>query len=215
MFSNVIQFDNSQIEFLATTLSGVFYNEPGFKYLMPDEEIRRTHLPGFIRHFVRSSQIFGEIYSTENIDAGVVWIGGGDTWTLERLVRTAASSMRCRLDGPSLRRCISLCLRLKTVQDRLARKPHRYLMVLGLKPSKLENSAAVSLLQPLLSQADSDRIPCYLETFSEKDLPFYKNFGFRVEGAGRISADGPSFWAMIREPGGFEKKCPAARHSNV
>jgi hypothetical protein len=41
-------------------------------------------------------------------------------------------------------------------------------------------------------------MPCYLETFSEKRLAFYKNYGFRITGAGRIPGGGPNFWAMTR-----------------
>jgi hypothetical protein len=51
----------------------------------------------------------------------------------------------------------------------------------------------------VMARADLDRLPCYIETFNEKDLSFYENLGFRVEGAGEIRG-GPSFWAMIRAP---------------
>jgi len=73
-------------------------------------------------------------------------------------------------------------------------------MAVGLKPSKLGNSIASALLQLLLSQADSDGLPCYLETFQERDIPFYEDFGFRVEGAGIIPGGELSFWAMMRLP---------------
>lgn len=58
-----------------------------------------------------------------------------------------------------------------------------------------------ALIEPVLSRADSTGMPCYLETFSEKRLSFYKDFGFRITGAGRIPDEGPNFWAMTRAAG--------------
>jgi len=196
----VIRIDLSQIESLPTALSHDFYNEPQFKYLLPDEEMRRTLVPCLFRYIARSGQVFGEIYTTEDIDGGAVWISRGDTFTLEGLARTAILVTPFKLGWSSFRRYINLSRRLQTVHERLASGPHWYLMSLGLKPSKLENNIAPALLRPLLSRADSDGLPCYLETFRERDLPFYKDFGFRVEGAGRIPTGGPNFWAMIRPP---------------
>ena len=196
----VIQRDIPQIEFLAATLSRAFYNEPQFKYILPDEEMRRTHLPWLFGYIARSSRLFGEIYTKEDIDGGAVWFGRGDTFTLERLVRTDILTTPFKWEWSSLRRCINLCARLKSVRDRLAKGPHLYLVVLGLKPGQLEGAGASALFRHLMSRADSNGLPCFLETFRERDLPFYKDFGFRVEGAGRIPAGGPSFWAMMRPP---------------
>jgi hypothetical protein len=61
-----------------------------------------------------------------------------------------------RLEWSSLRRCINLCIRLKTVHHRLTKGPHLYFVVLGLKSWKLEGARASALLRPLLSRADSD-----------------------------------------------------------
>ena len=49
------------------------------------------------------------------------------------------------------------------------------------------------------SRSDAEGLPCYLETFNPANLPFYKELGFRIEGAGRIPG-GPNFWAMVRGP---------------
>ena len=196
----VIRVDVSQIEFLATVLSPTLYNEPLLKYLFPDEEMRRTVLLWFFRSIARSGQVSGEIYVTERIEDGAVWISRGDTVPLEYLVRTGIFTTPFKSGWSSLRRCINLCAQLKAAHDRLVKGTHWYLNTLGLKPSKPGNTIASGLLQPLLSRADLDGLPCYLETFREIDLPFYEDFGFRVEGAGRISTGGLSFWAMMRPP---------------
>jgi hypothetical protein len=54
-----------------------------------------------------------------------------------------------------------------------------------------------ALIKPGLARADSDGLPCYLETFQERHLAFYEEHGFQIAGAGCIP-DGPNFWTMIR-----------------
>jgi len=61
-----------------------------------------------------------------------------------------------------------------------------------------ESRVANANLLSALSPADLTGMSCYLETFNEKKIGFYKNHGFRISGAGRIPGGGPPLWAMIR-----------------
>ena len=83
-------------------------------------------------------------------------------------------------------------------EDRLAPFPHWYLMMLGAETYHTEKAIGEALLEPVLLRADSAGIPCYLETFSEEKLAFFKSYGFRITGAGWIPVGRPNFWAMIR-----------------
>ena len=89
---------------------------------------------------------------------------------------------------------------LEEVHRRLACGPHWHLMVLGVEPSN-RDALGENLIEPVLSQADAEGVPCYLETFNPGNVTFYKKLGFRIEGAGQIPG-GPNFWAMVRAPQG-------------
>jgi hypothetical protein len=73
-------------------------------------------------------------------------------------------------------------------------------MTLGMESAQDWNCIGRRLIKPVLARADSGGVPCYLETFNEKDLPFYKTHGFRIIAAGGIPGGGPDFWAMVRPP---------------
>src|SRR5215510_7110432 len=66
-----------------------------------------------------------------------------------------------------------------------------------LVPTDLKNRGKTAL-RSAFSLADSDQLPCYLETFRERDLPFYEEHGFRIFGVGRVPSGGPVFWSMMR-----------------
>src|SRR5262249_60486174 len=86
---NVVRMETSQVEFLGKVLSRAFYNEPSVRYMMPDELVRRAWLPWFFSSVViRASQLYGEIYTTANMEGGALWISPGRAFTFGRIVRT-------------------------------------------------------------------------------------------------------------------------------
>jgi hypothetical protein len=88
---------------------------------------------------------------------------------------------------------------LEKVRHQLVTGPHLYLLSLGIEHSN-NVDAGRALLEPVLSRADLEQLPCYVESFDEGNLCFYQRLGFRIEAAGVVFKDGPSFWAMIRPP---------------
>jgi GNAT superfamily N-acetyltransferase len=196
---SAIPLEPSQADELASVLSRVHYDEPQFRYMMPDERARLRLLPGLFHIAIRASQRYGEIYTTQSIDGGVLWIRPGSGLTLGSMTRTEFSSM-LQWEWAHLRRWINIGLRLDEVHQQLIKGSHWYLLALGVEPSKQREPVGGKLIEPLLSRADSDSVPCYVETFNERDLAFYKRHGFRIAGGGKIPMDGPDFWAMIRAP---------------
>jgi hypothetical protein len=87
--NTVLRLEMSQVEFLGKVLSRAFYNEPSIRYMMPDERVRRALLPWFFSSVViPASQLYGEIYTTANIEGGALWISPGRAFTFGRIVRT-------------------------------------------------------------------------------------------------------------------------------
>ena len=199
--ASVARLQVSQTEALAAMLSRSFQNEPNFVYLIPDEQARLRSLRWFFQMVaIPASRLFGEICTTNQIDGASLWIRPGTGFTLERMIRNATRRMPLKLDLPALRRSINLGARVEKARHRLVRRPHWYLLALGVEPSIDRCALSGLLIEPVLSRADSDKIPCYVEIFDERDFCFYERLGFRVEGAGNIPHGGPSFWTMIRAP---------------
>jgi GNAT superfamily N-acetyltransferase len=195
-----ILLEPSQMDGLAAVLTRAYYDEPHFKYIMPDEQTRLRLLPGCFREAIRATQSFGEIHTTYDLEGGALWIGPGRGFTIRRTMRSRFPSITLQFCSTNLQRCIRLGLKLDKVHQRLVSRPHWYLLALGVDPSTQRESVGSSLIEPILARADSNGLPCYLETFNAKDLPFYTQRGFRIAGGGKIATSGPDFWAMIRVP---------------
>jgi len=198
----VVCLETSQVDVLATVLSRVFHNEPSFVYVMPDEEIRRTVSPWFFRSAIHASLRYGEIRTTEAADAAALWISPEHDLTFGRMVRTGMIETPFKLGWSTFRNGTKLGSSVDEIRKRLAAGPHWYLMALGVEPTRHDREIGEVLIDPVLSRADSKRMSCYTETFNEKKLGFYMEYGFHIIGAGKIPGGGPQFWAMTRLPRG-------------
>ena len=198
--SPVIPVGKLQAEPLAEVLTRVFCDEPRFTYLIPDETERRIVLPEIFNFAIRESQLYGETYTTPALEGGSLWIAPGRRLTVQRLLRSSSPRTLLKISWSSLRRSMKLAAWIEQFRQRLARRPHWYLLALGVESSKHDKRLREALIEPVLSQADASGLPCYLETFHESNLPFYEEHGFRIEGSGRMLNGGPNFWAMIRMP---------------
>jgi len=191
----------SQVEGFATVLSQAFHNEPRVAYILPEEVTRRSVLPGFFRSIViRASQFGGEIYTTATLDGGSLWISPGRESTFTRILQSEMQATKLTFRRSSFRRWISLHAHMERVHRRLVKGPHWYLAALGVRSLNTVKAISGALIEPVLAQADRDRLPCYVETFRETFLPFYEECGFQIAGAGQVPKGGPNFWAMIRTP---------------
>lgn len=191
----------SQIQSLGSVLAGAFYNDPGVTYILPDTNTRRSVLSWFFTSVaIRTSRLCGEIYTTANVDGGALWIRPGMELTIGQVVRTEMLWLPFKLDRSSITRWIYINRYLESVRMDMADRLHWYLLALGTKPSIAGNATSAALLAPVLATADWDLRSCYVETFHEKELPFYEQCGFQIAGAGRIPNGGPNFWTLIRPP---------------
>ena len=77
-------------------------------------------------------------------------------------------------------------------------EPHRYLMVVGVEPSARGRGLGDALIAPGLEQAEQQRLPCYLETFSAKNVQYYQRRGFELMRESIAPDSKLTCWAMVR-----------------
>lgn len=91
---------------------------------------------------------------------------------------------------------------VETAAKHTPEEPHWYLALIGADPAAQGQGQGASLLRSGLAKADAAGLPAYLESSKAANLPFYEHFGFTVREEVRLPQDGPTLWAMWREPRG-------------
>ena len=76
-----------------------------------------------------------------------------------------------------------------------------YLSIVGIAPSAQGRGAGADLLAPTLAKARENRVACFLETFTPRNLPFYERLGFRTLAAPHEPTTGSAYVLMLRGAG--------------
>lgn len=101
--------------------------------------------------------------------------------------------------GASWRLYSLIDLSEKNHQQVMQDQKHWSLYTIGVMPELQRHGIGTSLLQPVLAIADSDQLPCYLDTPNEGSISFFKKNGFEV--VREVKPDNaPKFWCMVRKP---------------
>ncbi|KYC42267.1 hypothetical protein WA1_20020 [Scytonema hofmannii PCC 7110] len=203
MESKIIHFDKSQINEANHLLGRAFYNDPAYTYIILEEGNRRERLVGWLCTLtVRYGLAFGHVYTTDNSLKGVaIWIPS-DAFSLSfiPMIKIGMYVLPFQLGFSAVKRVIKLLNNIEKHHKLNMPEKHWYLSLLGVDPVYQNQGIGSSLLQPILKQADVEGLPCYLETFTEKNVRFYHKHGFAVVTEVNISKSNLRFWTMKRKP---------------
>ena len=111
-------------------------------------------------------------------------------------------TMPLKLDMGSMRRMMRYMEYANVTHKRQAPFKHWYLQLVGVALAFQGKGYAGALLKPMFARMDREQLPCYLETFTQKDVSIYQHYGFEVAEEGTIPGTETALWAMLRQKSG-------------
>lgn len=201
--TSVVHLEKSQIDAGIEVFIRAFDRDPSFRYFCGDRETARQKCWRLIAQLtLRYCEPFQHIYTTSDSLKGIaVWLPPGeypvDYW---RLLQLGSYALPFQVQFSRLGQFISLFNTIEKLHKQDVPEPHWYLWMLGIAPEFQNQGFGSALLQPVLRQADLDRVPCYLETSTEGGVRFYQRQGFEVVRTGKIAEAVPPYWTMKRSP---------------
>lgn len=203
MNMEVTHLQYSQIESASEILAHAFNNDPTFRYFTKEEERARIDaIKCYAKAKLRYSQPYKQIYTTTNDLKGIaIWIPPGE-FPLDdlRLLSLGLYALPFHLSLNKLPELLSVLSTTEKYHKQDLPQPHWYLSMLGVSPTYQRQGVGSLLLQPILKQADKDRLPCYLETSTEGGVRLYQRHGFEIIRSDSLLAGKLKFWSMKREP---------------
>lgn len=208
------------IDPLAALLARAFEDDPMMAWVFHDparrgRDLRRLFAAN-LRHARRHGRVdalpapAGGAGSPGDAAGAALWLGPGAypmrAW---QTLGSGHAFVPFTLGLTSLRRLRRLNAYAHMQHARAAGGPHWYLHGIGVEPEWQRQGVGSALLRLGLERADRDHLPCYLETARESTLPFYARFGFRVAIPGRLPADGPPVFSLVR-PAAVKRPAMAA-----
>jgi GNAT superfamily N-acetyltransferase len=83
--------------------------------------------------------------------------------------------------------------------DRAVPRGCWYLSIVGVSPAHQGRGIGALLLAPTLRQASAQHAPCFLETFSPRNVAFYERLGFRTVVRHHEPTTGHEYLVMLRD----------------
>jgi GNAT superfamily N-acetyltransferase len=101
--------------------------------------------------------------------------------------------------GPaSLRRTIAAERTNAALHDRVILGPHVYLAELAVAPGHQRCGLGSALVRHGLARAVG--LPCYVETQTRANVPFYERLGFELRASTRVPGSPVMVWGLLRRP---------------
>jgi GNAT superfamily N-acetyltransferase len=193
----VATLDDSDL--LGDVLADAFAEDPVFSWLIPpDAPDRENRLRAFFTCMSRTYLRLGKpCYVATDGSAAALW-GSPGSWALPMEDMGEEIEPLIAAFGDRIEMSVELQLQVEGLHP--ADPPHWYLAYLGARRANQGQGNGGRLMRAVLSTADTDGVPAYLESSNARNVPLYERHGFKVVEEFRALNDGPPIYRMWRDP---------------
>lgn len=183
---------------LNATLARAFDDDPFINWMAAQDTRRARRVYDAMGVALnRLTMPFGEVYTTDTAEGGALWTPPGK-WRLGVLQQLLLVPTMAKTT--TWRRILSVMSGVNAVEKKHPHQPHYYLLALGVEPALQGRSLGTQLMAPVLERCDRERVPAYLESSKERNVPLYERNGFKVTEELTVPNGGPKLWLMWRDP---------------
>jgi ribosomal protein S18 acetylase RimI-like enzyme len=191
----------SDIPELAKVLARAFNDDPFLNWFVRQDSRRDERFEKAFNVALRQmSRGLADTYTTTDLAGGAIWRAPGESKigmleTLKLIIPYASVT-----GWSGLKRFVDCMNVVDKRHEHHAGDPHWYLFILGVDTVHQGRGVGGQLIAPMLARCDEEKTPAYLETATERNLPFYERHGFKVVEEIVPVATAPTVWLMRREP---------------
>ncbi len=198
---NLVRLTKSQSKAASKVLDLAFKDYPLHVAFIPDESERKKKSPYFLEFFIRYGVLYGEVYATSpKLQGVVIWLPSEKAdFAAWGMIRSGLLLYVSRVGIGTISRMMSVGDYLISIHKRYASFPHLYAWYIGVNPDFQGKGYGRTLTKAMLARADSEQLPCYLETHTEENAALWDHYGFRVICETVIPNTEVRNWAMLRD----------------
>lgn len=178
-----------------STLAQAFWDDPFLLHFYPHEAARARRIHLFFDLLWRANAPLGHIDICGDGTTAALWRPPG-RWQIPTRTIVANWPAMLRAYGPAMGKVLKT---MRVMAQHHPRSLHWYLMTVGTDPAHQGLGVAGSVIRSRLALCDVSGTPAYLEAATERHIPFYSSFGFRLTGEVKV-AGVPTFFPMWRDP---------------
>jgi ribosomal protein S18 acetylase RimI-like enzyme len=199
--NDLVRLDKSQAGPASQVLARAFTDDPGYIQLIAEPGKRVELLRSMFRMVLFHAVLHGEVYAVSPRMEGIAaWLPSGvPDITFWEALRGGGLALIFKGGMEFMRRMRQDDDFMRELRQRLAPTPHWYLPLLGVAPEFQGRGCASRLLKPMLTRLDAEKLPAYVETWTEDYVAMYRHFGFKLIQEAVLPGSDAKVWVMLRE----------------
>jgi GNAT superfamily N-acetyltransferase len=206
----VREITKDEVDRAAVVLGAAFVDDPLIQFAQPDLEARRVAMPKLARGWIRYGQLYGKTWVTPGLEGVAVRRRPGDEMGFWHLLRAGMLNMYSVLGADAFKRFMQVTSELDRLRKEAKLPRFWHAFSIGVDPKQRGAGFGGALMAKTFQVSDSDGCPCYLETFSDRNVAIHGKHGYRVVTEGTVPNTALRFWTMLRPVGGRVAEVGAA-----
>ncbi|MFX1569072.1 MAG: GNAT family N-acetyltransferase [Promethearchaeota archaeon] len=186
-----------------------FVDDPVMVYSFPDEEERKKNSQYGFYMIYNYGIKYGLTYATtENFEGITIWLPPDNVYPSTWQMMRYGGFYTMRRVGLKLKAMKRSIIVFKYEEERhraLAPFDHWYFQNIAVKPEEQGKGYGSYLISTMLKTIESDGLPVYVETNTEKAMSIYQKHGFEVLEYTIIPETDIPLWCMLRKPNGIKR----------
>lgn len=198
--NGVTEITTKDTEWASKVLEKAFYTDPLLNFIYGDTIDKPGKLNWFFRVTFRLVALYGECFSSTEKDGVLMMLPPDQTkLTIGALYKSGFLAAPFKMGWASFSRMMTFMDFVEKEHKASAPFDHYYIMTVGVLPERQGMGIGKKLMTGALEFVDAHKIPCYLETQNQTNVPIYQRFGFEVVSDKEISKGGLHNWGMLRQ----------------
>ena len=167
----------SQKPLIVDILSKSFDDNKSVNYVVKQDGIRQERIKGLMDYSFDVCSAFGEVWISHDQEAcALVLLPDKKKTTINALLWDAKLAFSV-IGIDRVGKVLSRESKIKTFHPK---EPFSYLWFIGVKPELQNRGKGSELLKEIIEHSERNSRPIYLETSVDRNLPWYKNYGFEI-----------------------------------
>lgn len=162
---------------------------------------RREAMLRYYDYSIQEARRYGSFFAPDGLPVGVsIWSRPVSDDHARQMSDEKQAFLKTYMGSASLEKYLQICGFMAQQAKSIISPDSWYLSIVGLAPQYQGQGRGVSLIRPILDRTDSLGCPAYLETFTRRNMQFYRRLGFEEAGGFDEPGTKARYWIMIRGP---------------
>jgi ribosomal protein S18 acetylase RimI-like enzyme len=158
-------------------LRSAFDDNKNVNYVVKQDEKRAERIKDLMTYSFNMCNTFGEVWIADDEQACALILFPDKKRTS---FRTLLWDLKLALSVIGIDRVSAVLKREAMIKSNHPKEPIAYLWFIGVNPQSQSKGHGSAFLKEVIHTCERKKRPIYLETSMEKNLPFYKKFGFEI-----------------------------------